>query len=455
MRSAQIVYLHGKFNEHQEITRVACTDDTLLIPTFVFTPYYNKILEAMDVSNLSTLQAAYPVRIVEPALRFLLGFQEYLPKKTQRQLKKWGIILNIKNGKIVAECNHPNEESSPQCGERNLYNSCAINTSRGKRYINAAMKHGVEPITQDYHFMCCIGSIILNENTIEQASANYGIPLARIKDSMNGINVTRSIENNQNIEHTKVSSIQKIKSGDKQNASDDNDRETKFKKRKFVRKYKDKKKKSKSGHGSMGSSECKEKTFTFSCNEPEAVNEYKVVTSPVSETESPEQDLTPRVQESPKLPSETESPEQDHTHKVQEPPGLDQTANQVPYDGSQCIQHNLSSFPIDVSYDYFDNIDDVTPYIEPNSANVFMGINHQDNHMESSGEPCAMRNQSVPKMEIGPENESQSINTPPSRYDEYMGTLWDDIANVLGVSNCTNSLDWMKDDFSSATNPQY
>ena len=438
MCSAQAIYLHGKFNEHQEITRVACTDDTLLIPTFIFTPYYDKILETMNINNLSTLQAAYPVKYVDPALRFLLGFQEYLPKKTQKQLKKWGIILVIKNGKIVAECNQPNEENPSQCGEHKLYNSCAINTSSGKRYIEAAIKYGIDQLPQDYHFMCCIGSIVLNEETIEQASTNYGIPLGRIKASIDGMNVTRSSKNSQNTEETEVNSIQETKTGDNQNESDNNDTETKFNKRKFVRTYMDKGRnkriKSQHGHESLASPERKQKTFTFLCNDSEIANEYKVVTSPVSE-------IGPL--------------EDHHTSRTRESPELDQAASQAPYDGSQCIQYNLSSFPIDVSYDYFDNIDNAPPHSELSGADVFMGANDQENHTSTNGEPYRMTNQSVPKMEYGVGSELQSINTPPSGYDECMGALWEDLANVLRGSDCINSLDWMKDESSSAANPQY
>ena len=438
MYSAQAVYLHGKFNEHQEMTRVACTDDTLLIPTFIFTPYYDKILETMNTNNLSILQAAYPVKYVDPALRFLLGFQEYLPKKTQRQLRKWGIILVIKNGKIVAECNQPNEESSSQCGERKLYNSCAINTSSGKRYIEAATKYGLESLPQDYHFMCCIGSIVLNESTIEEASTNYGIPLGKIKASIDGINVTRSIKNSQNTEDTKGNNAQETKTGGSKDESDSDNTETKVKKRKFVRNYRDKgrNKRIKFQHGdeSVVSPEYKQKTATSLCNDSEIVNEYKVVTSPVSEIEPPQDHLTSRIQG---------------------PPEMDQAASQAPYDGSQCIQYNLSSFPIDVSYDYFDNIDNAPPHNELSGTDVFMGANDQESHASTSGEPHRMTNQSVPKMEYGVGSELQSINTPPSGYDECMGGLWEELADVLSNPDYINSLDWMKHEPSYAANPQY
>ena len=419
MCSAQTIYMHGEGYEQQAITRVVCTDDILLAPTFIFTPYYRKILETMNIDSLAALRAAYPVKTVDPALRFLLGHKEYLSKKSQRQLKKWGIILTIKNGKIVAEHNQPNGEEVNPMGERMLYNSCALNTKDGKRYIEAASKSGVESLPQDYHFMCCIGSIILNENTAEQASIIYGISLERIEETM--FRVNKPTEMNQNAE---VNDAQNAKMNNNQDASDDSDTKPKVRKRKFSRTYRDKRQrknlKAQNNHSKEPSLDRK---VTWAHDDPETTNEYKVVTSPVSENE----DL-----------------ESSHKLKVQESQELNQTQDQTAYNGSHCMQRDHLPFPIDVDFSWFETMEDTPCQSELTGTNVFMGNNYQGNYIPMGQNNYTMGYQPGPNVQNMPETKPQSINTPPSEYAGDMSTQWNDIVDVLQGLNFTNDPGWMQ-----------
>lgn len=397
MAFARKEYIYGESSKiNQPITKVACTDGVLRIPSFVFFPYSDKILEAMKISTLSVLQADYSLRNVNPALRFLLGFEEFVPKKAQRQLKKWGISLSLEDGKIVAKSDQVDKKdpdiSIDKDGIRKLYNSCALNTIEGKRYINAATEANIEILPQDNRLMCCAGSIILGELTKDEASEIFGIPINRIQLAMNSANVTKPGEMKSIPETTTAQSL-----------NDDN------------------RTKPESGRGKR-----KKDNISLKIKKgkiyPGFSAEYKVTTSPVSEEETCKIPDEPQVQE--------------------EPNEATSVLNQNTLVESQHMEQNCHFIPIDFGYDGFDTPEHQTFKDALEGPSTFMGATHSrdvsplNQNTQSTNHSCGSQT------EFRTETEACAINTTPPTHLEQDDLMLDEIFQMITAPGFSNTLDW-------------
>ena len=175
-----------------DTTNIVSPNGVTKVPTIILMPYAEKIMEAMKIDSLVVLRSNQSTLAVQGAIKFLLGFHESISKKTLRLLKDWGIHLKLENGTIIAESDHSKEEYLDLSGKRNrkrlFFNSCAPNTVNGKRYIKAAANKHVVTRPRDAHLLCCVGSVILKDLTVTQASIIYELPEREIKTAIHKSN---------------------------------------------------------------------------------------------------------------------------------------------------------------------------------------------------------------------------------------------------------------------------
>ena len=182
-----------------DTTDILSPDGVTQIPTIILMPYAEKIMEALDIDSLLILSSNQPTLVVKAAIKFLLGFHEFVSKKALRLLKDWGILLKLEKGTIIAESDHSKEEYLNIPGKKNkrrqLFNSCASSTVKGKDYIKATVNKNVETRPQDSHLLCCIGSVILKDLTVAQASIIYDLPEREIKTIIYDSNIMNPYKN--------------------------------------------------------------------------------------------------------------------------------------------------------------------------------------------------------------------------------------------------------------------